>query len=100
LWREEQGVPRPLASRCAICGHCSFPIAARCRSCGRADPETIALAACGVVEAVSRMGELNLAHVRTDDGVRLLGRLAPEVTVGARVRFVPAGANMGFEPDA
>ncbi|HEX2125101.1 MAG TPA: zinc ribbon domain-containing protein [Thermoleophilaceae bacterium] len=79
---------RGIATReCRRCGHVVFPPRPLCPRCGAWDwmPR---VAEHGVVEAVTRRGENELAAVRTDDGPTVTA-LAPgrDLEVGARVRL-------------
>ena len=89
------------ALRCPRCGLTAFPLADRCPRCADREVTRVELATTGVVEAVTTGGDTGyLAEVRTDDGVRVLGRVqatsAP--AVGDRVRHVP-GPVVEFEPE-
>jgi len=101
LWSEENGVHYPLATRCAVCDRTSFPPAARCRHCTSTEVQQVRLSAAGVVEAATLMGDRQIIHVRTTDGILLLGQAVPagRVRVGSRVRFSPVAEQMRFELD-
>lgn len=101
LWITSEGQAQLLASRCCRCRHISFPVSSMCRACGDGDIESTPLTTTGVVEACSLMGELMLVHVRTDDGVRILGAAVPanKIHEGLRVKFSPINEKIGFVID-
>jgi uncharacterized OB-fold protein len=70
---------------CRSCGHVVFPPRPLCPRCGAWDWK-LRMAERGVVEAVTRRGENQLASVRTDPGPTVTA-LAPgnDLEVGARV---------------
>jgi uncharacterized OB-fold protein len=72
---------------CKSCGHVVFPPRPLCPRCGAWDWKP-RVAERGVVEAVTRRGENQLASVRTDAGPTVTA-LAPgrDLDVGARVRL-------------
>jgi uncharacterized OB-fold protein len=72
---------------CRSCGHVVFPPRPLCPRCGAWDWKP-RVAERGVVEAVTRRGDTQMASVRTDDGPTVTV-LAPgqDLEVGARVRL-------------
>lgn len=101
LWRDVEGEMRPLATRCGDCTLTVFPPALRCRFCGSLKVADATLNPRGRVESASLMHGLLLVHVRTADGVLLLGHAEPAdcVRIGSNVRFRPSGKHMKFELD-
>lgn len=101
LWTDTEAGPRPLATRCSQCARISFPVSKACRFCADGEAETVMLSAAATIEALSVMGPLALVHVRTDEGVKLLGQVQAweGVAPGTRVRFAPIEDRMGFRRD-
>jgi uncharacterized OB-fold protein len=73
---------------CRRCGHVVFPPRPLCPRCGAWDWKS-RVAEGGVVEAVTRRGENELAAVRTDDG--------PTVTAVAAGRDIEPGDRVRLE---
>ncbi len=102
MWTTDGDQPCLVGTRCSACGATYFPTSPYCRGCGSDDVAERSLAATGVVQTWTRVGEVAVADVRLDDGVLVFGRVEPagKIEVAARVRFAPAEEIVRFELDA
>jgi uncharacterized OB-fold protein len=93
------GEPVILVSRCRSCAHRWYISRDACPACGSPDVVTVPAAGTGQVVAhttvhrvaagaVDEPGPVGIALVDLDEGVRVMGRCAPETVVGSPVRVV------------
>jgi uncharacterized protein len=92
-----QGVPRILYSTCRRCGWRGYLPRHRCPSCGSGGVERLPSGGLGTVTAVTVVHQASgrehdapapfgICLVELDERVRAMGRCAPTVTIGERVR--------------
>jgi uncharacterized protein len=92
-----RGIPRILYSRCRPCGRRGYLPRERCPSCGHGKIDRLPSEGIGTITAITvvhqapRGGDhpptpFAICLVELDEQVRAMGRCAPTLTVGDRVR--------------